>query len=245
MDDLRDLLKGHKTTSAVPTSTYLNKRQRHDLKKKTSEVVEDVQVDKKARLEVKEDIPEVPSGEAKVIEPTPVVPVVKGPLPPTASDNKYAVKRSRDECEDAEEYILYYMKWLLFTWEKDLHTRERTLALKRDVGIHAQTKEDLKRFFRLLKTKNAPEEIMTHVTAIVDFIEARQFVKASDAYLKLSIGNAAWPMGVTSVGIHARSAREKINSNQVSHVLNDETQRKYIQAFKRLITFSKNHFSTQ
>lgn len=53
----------------------------------------------------------------------------------------------------------------------------------------------------------------------------------------LAIGNAAWPMGVTMVGIHERSAREKISSNSIAHVLNDETQRKYITGLKRLMTF--------
>jgi Prp18 domain len=33
--------------------------------------------------------------------------------------------------------------------------------------------------------------------------------------------------------IHERSAREKISSDQVAHVLNDEVSRKYIQSLKR------------
>ena len=53
--------------------------------------------------------------------------------------------------------------------------------------------------------------------------------QAHDAYLEMAIGNAAWPIGVTMVGIHARTGREKISSRYVAHVLNDETQRKYIQ----------------
>jgi pre-mRNA-splicing factor 18 len=44
------------------------------------------------------------------------------------------------------------------------------------------------------------------------------------------------------VGIHERSAREKIHSSSVAHVLNDETQRKYIQAVKRLITFMEKKY---
>ncbi len=47
----------------------------------------------------------------------------------------------------------------------------------------------------------------------------------------MAIGNAPWPIGVTMVGIHARTGREKIFSQQIAHVLNDETQRKYIQVF--------------
>lgn len=56
-----------------------------------------------------------------------------------------------------------------------------------------------------------------------------RFVQANDAYLQMAIGNAPWPIGVTMVGIHARTGREKIFSKHVAHVLNDETQRKYIQ----------------
>lgn len=83
-------------------------------------------------------------------------------------------------------------------------------------------------------------------------MQMRQYQRANDAYLRLSIGNAPWPIGVTMVGwvyhtchsiiqhtdsvdsIHERSAREKIQSDQVAHVLNDEVSRKYIQSLKRL-----------
>ena len=55
------------------------------------------------------------------------------------------------------------------------------------------------------------------------------FSQANDAYLEMAIGNAPWPIGVTMVGIHSRTGREKIFARNVAHVLNDETQRKYIQ----------------
>lgn len=51
----------------------------------------------------------------------------------------------------------------------------------------------------------------------------------------MAIGNAPWPIGVTMVGIHARTGREKIFSKHVAHVLNDETQRKYIQVRASMI----------
>ena len=57
----------------------------------------------------------------------------------------------------------------------------------------------------------------------------REYIKANDAYLRMSIGNAPWPIGVTNVGIHSRTGREKISSHNIAHVLNDEMQRKYIQ----------------
>lgn len=57
-------------------------------------------------------------------------------------------------------------------------------------------------------------------------------LQANDAYLQMAIGNSPWPIGVTMVGIHARTGREKIFAQQIAHVLNDETQRKYIQVMR-------------
>lgn len=37
------------------------------------------------------------------------------------------------------------------------------------------------------------------------------------------------------LSIHERSAREKISTDQVAHVLNDEVSRKYIQSLKRYV----------
>ena len=49
-----------------------------------------------------------------------------------------------------------------------------------------------------------------------NYIVARNYKEAGNFYIQVSVGNAAWPIGVTMVGIHARSAREKISSNQVA-----------------------------
>jgi hypothetical protein len=69
-----------------------------------------------------------------------------------------------------------------------------------------------------------------------------EYMRANDAYLRMAIGNAPWPIGVTNVGIHSRTGREKIFAQNIAHVLNDETQRKYIQALKRLMTYCQLRF---
>ena len=43
--------------------------------------------------------------------------------------------------------------------------------------------------------------------------------QANDSYLQMAIGNAPWPIGVTMVGIHARTGREKIFSQNVARIL--------------------------
>ena len=100
--------------------------------------------------------------------------------------------------------------------------------------------------------QSMPDDMLPRVAEIVHHMQKRQYQKANDSYLRLSIGNAPWPIGVTMVGfvsfsiswfdqltipprIHERSAREKISTDQVAHVLNDEVSRKYIQSLKRLI----------
>jgi len=59
-------------------------------------------------------------------------------------------------------------------------------------------------------------------------------------------GNSPWPIGVTSVGIHERSAREKISHvmNGAAHVMNNEATRKYLQGLKRLLTFMQRAHPT-
>ena len=44
-------------------------------------------------------------------------------------------------------------------------------------------------------------------------------VQANDMYLEMAIGNAPWPIGVTMVGIHARTGREKIFAQNVARIL--------------------------
>lgn len=81
--------------------------------------------------------------------------------------------------------------------------------------------------------QSLPPDVLLRMSEIVHYMQKRQYQRANDSYLRLSIGNAPWPIGVTMVGIHERSAREKISSDQVAHVLNDEVSRKYIQSLKR------------
>lgn len=78
-----------------------------------------------------------------------------------------------------------------------------------------------------------PPDLIYKLAQMCHFVQIREYQQANDAYLRLSIGNAAWPIGVTSVGLHERGAREKITEDVVAHVLNDEVSRKWIQSVKR------------
>lgn len=77
--------------------------------------------------------------------------------------------------------------------------------------------------------------------------QGRNYRDAVDAYLRLSIGKAAWPIGVTMVGIHERSAREKLHEDgkgkdEIAQIMSDETTRKWLQSLKRLVSFAQTRW---
>ncbi|KAJ7494579.1 hypothetical protein B0H11DRAFT_2227384 [Mycena galericulata] len=124
--------------------------------------------------------------------------------------------------------IIYFaLKRTLREWGEAMDERpenvKRTTQGKLAAATQVQSAEYLKPLFKSLRARSLPPDVLGRMAEI-------------------SIGNAPWPIGVTMVGIHERSAREKISSDQVAHVLNDEVSRKYIQSLKRLLTFSQTKY---
>lgn len=144
--------------------------------------------------------------------------------------------------------IRTFLELLLKMWKDQLQKRsaaEKTGTKGKLIGAtYRQTQEYLKPLLRKLKNFSLSEDISDSLTEIAEHLLNRNYLKASDAYLQMAIGNAPWPIGVTMVGIHARTGREKIFSKNVAHVMNDETQRKYIQALKRLMTKCQEYYVT-
>jgi len=147
---------------------------------------------------------------------------------------------------DKYEMVRTWLRRMLKEWEIDIDDLPvevvRSVQGRNEVNTYKQTKMYIKPLFKVLKTKDIERGVVWKLADITKFARQREYIKAADVYLILSIGKAAWPMGVTMVGIHERSAREKINSSDTAHILNDETQRKYIQSVKRLMTYAQNKF---
>ncbi|KAI0059175.1 Prp18-domain-containing protein [Artomyces pyxidatus] len=142
--------------------------------------------------------------------------------------------------------IYYALKRALKEWGESMAERpesvKRSTQGKLAAATQVQSAEYLKPLFKIIRSRSLPADMLARLSEIVHYMQKRQYQRANDSYLRLSIGNAPWPIGVTMVGIHERSAREKISSDQVAHVLNDEVSRKYIQSLKRLLTFSQTKY---
>ena len=73
-------------------------------------------------------------------------------------------------------------------------------------GVQAthQYKASVKAFGPLLAQLRAGSvagDVLAALWLIVGAMKGRDYLRAMDLYLKLSIGNAAWPIGVTQVGM--------------------------------------------
>lgn len=146
-----------------------------------------------------------------------------------------------DDEHDPHKTVYKFLKMQLKLWEEDLVNRpdavKATLAGKNETKTLKQCKDYIRPLFKQLKSRQLDESLLSNLEKIVKFCKEGEFVKANDAYMDVAIGRAAWPIGVTMVGIHARTGRAKIESSNVAHVMNSESQRKYLTSVKRLMTY--------
>jgi pre-mRNA-splicing factor 18 len=162
-------------------------------------------------------------------------------LSSTAAD--VATMKTSKEVDD-HRMVRDYFKGLLREWELALQARpdhiKRTAAGKIDTKTQKQAKDYIRPLFKLCKKRDVPPDILLNLVLMIKHMKDGEFVKANDAYILTAIGNAAWPIGVTSVGIHQRTAHDKMQTGKVAHVMNNEAQRKYLQSVKRLMKFEQN-----
>lgn len=148
--------------------------------------------------------------------------------------------------DDRSSIIIKAFKFWQKCWAEELNSRsteEKGSHHGRQLSaVWKQTDSYIKPLFDRIERNVCPDDIMKHLSLIVEYCIDRNYIKASDVYLKMAIGNAPWPIGVDHVGIHMRPSRETISMKYVAHVLNDETQRKFIQGLKRLMTTAQRHF---
>lgn len=113
----------------------------------------------------------------------------------------------------------------------------------KDADLLEETKRDLVLLLYRLRANKLSRDMLTSLATILYYIQHEDFRRANESYMKLSIGNVAWPIGIRDVGIHARSATLKITGekNAANIMINDKTRR-WITSIKRLLTYSERLF---
>ncbi|KAJ4133663.1 hypothetical protein NW768_005251 [Fusarium equiseti] len=173
--------------------------------------------------------------------------ITKGPIPTTLQlvdekDMKVDTELPKDK--EGRKWLFRqlasYFTMVLTEYERAMEAEKRdTSASKTAYNAMVQTRENMKPLFRKFEQGELEDDILKPVVEIVQALQERRYVDANDGYLRLSIGKAAWPIGVTMVGIHERSAREKLHDGEKGHVMGDEVTRKYLQSIKRCLTFAQ------
>ncbi|KAI0976315.1 hypothetical protein F4678DRAFT_416639 [Xylaria arbuscula] len=183
--------------------------------------------------------------------------ITAGPIPTTLElveekDMKVstdAVPAPQDKA--ARKYLFRqlasYFTMVLREWEAALAREQKqaeeedstSFASKAAVNAMVSSRANMVPLFRKFESGELDDDILKPVVEIVQAAQERRYVDANDGYLRLSIGKAAWPIGVTMVGIHERSAREKLHDGERGHVMGDEVTRKYLQSIKRCLTFAQ------
>ena len=148
----------------------------------------------------------------------------------------------------SEQSILAFIQRLIKEYSEEMERRaadqKKTAQGKQDYAYMMEASINIEPLLELLEKHQLEPDIVAHLEVIVQCMLMRDYVKAMEQYVLLTIGNAPWPMGVTSVGIHERAGREKIFEQKTAHILNDEQKRKYIHAFKRLMMFCQAQYPT-
>ncbi|KAI4161273.1 MAG: hypothetical protein LQ342_005065 [Letrouitia transgressa] len=179
-----------------------------------------------------------------------------GPIPTTLEpvpEAEMLVPASLPPAGSPERGFLYrqltsYFTMLLKAWSVALSQRpdsvKNSFQGKAAHNAMLQSLENLRPLFQKFEKGDLEESILEPVVEIVRAAQERRYVDANDGYLRLSIGKAAWPIGVTMVGIHERSAREKLHESDKgqAHIMSDEVTRKFLQSIKRCLSFAQTRW---
>ncbi|PSN74242.1 hypothetical protein BS50DRAFT_581073 [Corynespora cassiicola Philippines] len=181
--------------------------------------------------------------------------ITDGPIPTTLQlvpekDMKVNPKVPKDQ--ESREFLFRqlasYFTMVLKEWENTLAGRSEEVRTsfqgKQAYEAMVQARENMRPLFKKMEKFDLEDGILEPVVEIVHAAQERRYVDANDGYLRLSIGKAAWPIGVTMVGIHERSAREKLHESDknAAHIMSDETTRKYLQSIKRCLSFAQTRW---
>ena len=178
-----------------------------------------------------------------------------GPIPTTLTlvpeaDMKISPTLPKDTNDRAFLFrqLASYFTMILTEWAHALAQRPTSVKEshqgKTAYNAMVQSRDNMVPLFRKFEQGDLEDGILEPVVEIVHAAQEKRYVDANDGYLRLSIGKAAWPIGVTMVGIHERSAREKLHESDkgAAHIMSDEGTRKWLQSIKRCLSFAQTRW---
>lgn len=170
----------------------------------------------------------------------------KGEAVEEDSDNDIdELEVGEDDNSKNQAYLYKWARRWLKEWQEYLAKRSEEDRIKPEgkfeTGQYRQSRRDLKPLMKKLKHRELDPKIAQMILDMAQYADAKDYIKAGEKYMELSIGNAAWPVGVNRINIHCRAGATKIGNatGDVAHILGDETTRKFMMVIKRLLTLAE------
>jgi pre-mRNA-splicing factor 18 len=143
-------------------------------------------------------------------------------------------------------FVARYLEGLVREWRRDLDARsealrESTLG-QRQLRSFRKTRSTIRPLVRKAREGALAADVVEHVKRIALLCQRREYRRAVEQYYRLAIGNSPWPIGVTGSGIHDRASRNRLATDSVAHILNDEETREYVVAVRQLIAYAQRRF---
>jgi len=155
---------------------------------------------------------------------------------------------------DTCDFIRSWIRKTVKAWEKELADKSEEEKLKAVVKVelaqHRQTRREVKPLQKRLRVYVLNEWMLNKIHTIVKYADDREYRSAAEAYIDLSVGKAAWPVGIgcggsmlmeDAIGLHDRFNRND-QVKDVAFALNDDVARKYVQALKRLMSVAQRYW---
>lgn len=155
-----------------------------------------------------------------------------------------------DQCDMIRSWVRKSLK----AWEKELadlpDEEKKKPSTKTAVAAHRQVRRDVRPLQKRLRMYRMEEWLLDKIYNIVKKADDREYREAAEAYLDLTIGKAAWPVGIgcggsmlmeDAIGLHDRFNRNA-QVKDVAYALNDEVTRKFVQALKRLMNAAQKYW---
>ena len=155
---------------------------------------------------------------------------------------KRVVDSSKFSNEYKSEELFNWINLVLEDWEQYIlenvdNKRIKSNIVSKELEKYKQCSQNIRPLLSLLQERKLNQVILDKLFKVMVFAENKDLLNANDRYIDLSIGNAAWPMGLTMVGIHQRTGKSSVAPSQVAYILNDEVTKKFLQSIRRILSF--------
>lgn len=180
-------------------------------------------------------------------------------LPPSKIQKTEIEETQKEEEEEiqCDAHPLFPSEQLIKVQETELLPDETQMKINRtiktilklwesmpdqDQALILDTKKSLFPLCVQLRKSQISSTIQISLLTILLHIQRFEFREATQSYLKLSIGNVAWPIGVVNVSIHSRSNQSRLHGKEEANIMISEEARRWITAIKRMITFMEIYY---